>query len=116
MQQRNWGPVGLTVAMAVLWLAAGLLIDGTTFHLGPVLVAGAAPTMAERGRLGAALAGLGLAAATGSILAAAGHLDGPSLLPWGGAGMETAVGAVVGGLGGAALGRLRTRRLEAASS
>ncbi|MFH1330817.1 MAG: hypothetical protein ABIJ48_09245 [Actinomycetota bacterium] len=90
----------VTAGFAAVWLVAAWLVDDTTFHLGPVLVAGAAPFLATRRRLNAWAFGLGAAVLVGVVLLAAGRLDGPSLLPWGGALLETVVGAVAGGLAG----------------
>jgi hypothetical protein len=81
-------------------VAAG---ETTTFHLAPVIVAGAA-SVSWNGRrsIGAAI-GFGLATAAALGLAAFGLLGGPSILPIGGALLESVTGAAAGGLAGALL-------------
>lgn len=98
--------LGITLGFAALWLAAALAADGATFHLGPVIVAGAAPAVATRNRPGAVAAGLAGALVVGLVLYATGNLDGPSLLPWGDAALESAVGAAVGAIVGVGAGYL----------
>ena len=97
--------------LATLWIAVAWLRPETTFHLAPLLVAGLLPyayvRLAARragARLTAALAATatGAALAASAVLAAAEKLEGPSLLPTGGAALE----AVVFSLAGGALGLL----------
>jgi hypothetical protein len=76
---------------AGLWVAVAGLRPDTTFHLAPLIVA-AWPALPERELAGAirmSLLGLFLAAATTMMMFRLGWLDGPSLLPWGGAGLDT---------------------------
>jgi hypothetical protein len=83
---------------AGLWVAVAGLRPDTTFHLAPLIVA-AWPALPERELAGAirmSLLGLFLAAATTMMMFRLGWLDGPSLLPWGGAGLES---ILVGGAG-----------------
>ncbi len=82
-------------ALGALWLAVGLIAEGTTFHIAPVIVAGAAPMTAWDSPGAAAVA-----FAVGLLLLVAGRLDGPSLLPWGDASLESALGTVFGAAAG----------------
>jgi len=84
-------------AFALVWLVASFAVDGTTFHLAPVIVVGAAAYTARKPVSGL-LVGLAATLVVGLTLEAAGRLDGPSLLPWGDATLETAafsIGAVL---------------------
>ena len=95
MTRHGW----LTAAgFALIWIVASVISAGTTFHLAPVIVAGSAPVVApeRRGREAIVATGLALVVVVG--LLAAGRLDGPSLLPWGDADLESALGAVAGGV------------------
>ena len=101
--------IRISLGFALLWAVLAAVRPGTTFHLAPLLVAGAVPWM-QRVWAGApppnvfrpAAVGLGLAAGTSIVLAMVGWLDGPSLLPFGGALEESLVGALVGSLLGLA--------------
>lgn len=105
------------LGLAVLWVVLALASPTTTYHLAPLLVAGT-PTVADslegegpKVRL-VSLAALGLIlalAATG-ILAILGSLEGPSLLPIGGAALESAVFALVGSLAGIFVAAVTNRR------
>ena len=88
---------------AALWLIISAVIDGTTFHLAPVIVVAVAPAVATGGRVRATLAGLAVAALAAVILLISGRLDGPSLLPWGDAGLETVVAMAFGAVAGLAV-------------
>lgn len=101
------------VGLAVLWVALATWRPTTTFHLAPLLVAGVIPVGAtslksNRSVALMAAAGIVLALVTTAALAFAGRLDGPSLLPSGGAALESAVGALAGG----ALGWLATQFIK----
>lgn len=96
--------VPLAASLGLVWLAGAFMVGGTTFHLAPLLVAGSA-AMTGRRSPQAALVGTGLALLLGVILEMAGRLDGPSLLPWGDATLETNLGALAGGIGGLLLTR-----------
>ena len=100
------------LGLGLLWLVLGLATDGTTYHLGPLLVA-AVPALiyaleSSAVTIGRALSLVGgavvLALAISASLSAAGRLAGPSLLPVGGAALEAVVFALLGGLAGAAVG------------
>jgi len=110
--------VAISIGLAVLWVVVALLRDGTTFHLAPMLVAAVLPIVVasdneegvETSRLAlAALAGLAIALLGTLFLAVAGEMTGPSLLPSGGAVAESVIFAIVGAIGGFAIGRLRRR-------
>lgn len=103
--------------LGLLWLVLGIATGGTTYHLGPLLVAGvpaliyglesSAPTI---GRVLSLVAGgLVLALSITVALAAAGKLGGPSLLPFGGAATEAVLFAFLGGTGGALIGIWKQR-------
>ena len=99
--------IRISLGFALLWAVLAAVRPGTTFHLAPLLVAGLVP-LVYRVQGGASritagrLAGVGvaLAAVVSVLLGAAGFLDGPSLLPFGGAFVESLAGAAVGGLVG----------------
>jgi hypothetical protein len=93
---------------ALVWVAAALLMPTTTYHLAPVIVAmTTALRSPARARVVSAVSGVALAAATAVALSVSGNLGGPSLLPAGGALLESIVGALVGGIAGTLLaGRL----------
>jgi hypothetical protein len=96
-----------TAGFAVLWIVAAGITRDVTYHLAPVIVA-AAPVISYRQQpLGSAVLGFGLATAIALGLAALGYLTGPSLLPFGGALLESVVGALIGAtLGGLLAGRV----------
>ena len=108
--------IRISLGFALLWAVLAAIRPGTTFHLAPLLVAGAVPWV-HRVQAGApplnvlrpAAVGLGLAAGTSILLAMAGWLDGPSLLPFGGALEESLVGALVGSLAGLAIAAMPRR-------
>ena len=109
----------LTLGLAVLWVGVALLRSGTTFHLAPLLVAAAFPVAVSYdveepislgGLVLAALLGLGIALVGSLILAAAGVMTGPSLLPFGGATTEAVLFALVGAIGGFVIALLRNGR------
>lgn len=100
MTKRRWLPA---LAFAVLWTVVAIFNENVTYHLAPVIVA-AAPALPSRRRRGWwSLAGLGLATGVTLGLCTLGHLSGPSLLPVGGALLESVVGAVAGSAIGFAL-------------
>lgn len=104
MATRRWLPAA---GFAVLWIAAASFTPDVTYHLAPVIVAAAPAVMSppdERALW--SLLGFGLASATAIGLSTAGLLAGPSLLPVGGALLESIAGAVVGaGFGALLAGR-----------
>lgn len=106
----------ISTGLAVLWVVVALLRDGTTFHLAPMLVAAVLPIVVaydneegvETSRLAlATLAGLAIALLGTLVLAIAGELTGPSLLPFGGALTESVIFAAVGAVAGFVIGLLR---------
>jgi hypothetical protein len=100
---------------AALWVAVAGLRPDTTFHLAPLIVA-AWPALTERELAGAvrmSLLGLFLTLATTTMLFSLGWLDGPSLLPCGGAISESILAGGAGALLGivpAVLAELRATR------
>ncbi|MDH3306695.1 MAG: hypothetical protein OEO77_04145 [Acidimicrobiia bacterium] len=81
-----------TTALAALWVTLTIFRPTTTFHLAPLLV-GVAPVLSGDRRPARAMEGPIIAVATAAILAVSGRLDGPSLLPVGGALLEAVVAA-----------------------
>lgn len=106
----------LMVGMAVLWFGLAVIRDATTLHLGPVVVAGGAAVMAgleevpRRNVLALAALGTVLALAVTALLSAVGMMDGPSLLPFGGAALESVLFAIAAGLVGGVVGAFATTR------
>lgn len=109
-QSRSGTALIATAALVLVWVAAAGVRSGTTFHLAPVLVAGAYPALRWPAMIsaGARMAAIGvgsllaLAATTGLHLA--GLLDGPVLVGATGFGESVLVIGVTAGLGlGAAL-------------
>jgi hypothetical protein len=105
----------LSAILAVVWSVAAALRPSSTFHLAPILVTlgGAVLTASvERGRPGWVIivaTGGALSIATTGVLAAAGWLVGPSLLPFGGPAAEAiifTVGTAVVGSAAGLTGRL----------
>jgi hypothetical protein len=96
----------LEAALATLWVVMAIVREGVTFHLAPLIVV-AAPTLAARTDqevkpgVTRRLALVGLAGALGVtlLLTVLGRLEGPSLLPFGGAATEAVVFSAVGAVG-----------------
>lgn len=85
---------------AALWTLVAAISNGTTFHLAPVIVAGV-PAISWAGhRLTGLLIGISGPTAVALGLSIAGLLNGPSLLPFGGALFESIVGAALGAVAG----------------
>ena len=119
MEQRRKIPFGianLSGLLAALWVLLAWLNPDVTYHLAPILVAGAFP-VGHRLRVGQPLTPvqgvatfigslINLGVATG-ILTWAGKLEGPSLLPTGGAVLESVVFGVGAGAVAAFLVTLR---------
>jgi hypothetical protein len=109
-------PLLIGAGLAALWLALGLASNGTTYHLAPLLVAAIPATLAALDGPGLAasrligLVGVGAigALAVTALLSATGNLDGPSLLPFGGAALESVVFAGLGALAALAVGFFRS--------
>ena len=87
------------------WIVASAITPDVTYHLAPVIVA-AAP-LSARDRLSASwpLFSFAFSTAVALLLASLGLLQGPSLLPVGGALFESVVGALAGAAIGAVLAR-----------
>lgn len=104
--------------LAVIWLSAATIRPETTYHLAPLLVAGAVPLLsmpgasapASRAVAAAALGGAGLALGSTGVLAGLGNLEGPSLLPFGGAAAESILFSLVGSIAGFGGAVMRLRR------
>lgn len=109
----SWrGAAGWTVATAALWVGLAVWRPGTTWHLGPVLVAAAAPWSVGQGvraggrRAVAGAAGVGFLAGSvvTAVLAGTGRLRGPVLLgslrPWAEALVMAAMAAVLAAIPG----------------
>lgn len=96
--------------LAAVWAVAAAVQPTSTYHLAPILIAGAVPVLgrrlgAPRSRLVLAAAGGALIATIGAaLLAGFGLLQGPTLLPYGGAFAEALTFTVAGALGGLAIG------------
>lgn len=111
--------VGYAAGLAALWLILAVISPGTTYHLAPLLVAATPPVAevtknpgesASPGR--ATAVGGGLALLVALLLWIAGALEGPSLLPLGGAVLESVVFAVAGAIGGWLAALIITRRVD----
>jgi len=93
----------LALFLAALWAVLAIVRSGVTYHLAPLLVA-AVPALGARAETAAGrvvpqrLAAVGLAGALGVtlLLSALGRLDGPSLLPFGGAATEAVLFSALG--------------------
>lgn len=100
---------------AGIWIVAAGIRPGSTFHLAPLIVA-AWPASGEQDlhrAISMSLFGAVLAMSTTAMLFSLGWLDGPSPLPWGGAGLESLLAGAAGALIGvvpAALAQLKVRR------
>lgn len=111
-----WRAVLYGVALAAAW-AVPAFITGNVYHPAPLLVGAVVPLgvaltpdpPSPRLRLVGAVAGALLALATTALLAATGHLEGPSLLPAGGALAEGVAFSLAGALIGLVLGLARRR-------
>ena len=100
MHTRRWIP---TVAFTLLWVTAASISPETTYHLAPLIVAATPAVTGRSHRFASAVAGTVFATGVATYLAATGRLAGPSLLPFGGALVESMLGAIVGGATGLAL-------------
>ncbi|MFQ5554364.1 MAG: hypothetical protein ACE5GC_03195 [Acidimicrobiia bacterium] len=108
--------VSISIGLAVLWVVVALLRSGTTFHLAPLLVAGALPVVVAfdlEDRISAqhlvlpTVIGLAGALAATALLTLVDEMQGPSLLPFGGAVTEAVLFSVAGAVGGLVIGALR---------
>ena len=102
--------------LAAVWVMLAWLHD-TDYHFAPLLVAALVPLgVALAGepppfsrRLAGAAVGAVLTLAATAALALSGHLDGPSLLPAGGAAAEAVAFSLAGAVIGLVLGMARRR-------
>ena len=100
--------LGYAAGLALIWVIAANVRPSTTFHLGPLLVAGTLPVVLGsdkaplhfRRLVGGAAGGAGLALLITLVLTIADRLQGPSLLPTGGAVAEAVVFSFAGAFGG----------------
>lgn len=108
---------GYAVGLGAVWAVAAALRPETTYHLAPLLVAATLPfvlvaeqpSLGLRGTLAGAAGGTAVAFIATAALGFADLLRGPSLLPFGGAVVESVIFSVVGGVLGlvaAWIGRL----------
>ncbi|MCP3997384.1 MAG: hypothetical protein GY722_20355 [bacterium] len=96
---------GTALFLAAVWAIAAAIQPTSTYHLAPILVAGALPTLIgtqDKVVLASATAmGLALAVVVSLALAGLDWLRGPSLLPYGGALAEAITFSGIGAVGGA---------------
>lgn len=109
MQPRAFLPAA---GLSLVWIILAALTPGTTFHLAPAIVAAAPSIRALSARPSHAMAGMLLAMAISVGLAFSGRLEGPTLLPAGGALAESILMAVAGGLAGWVLAGRLTRTVS----
>jgi hypothetical protein len=102
--------LGYASSLGAIWVVSAGLRPSTTYHLAPILIAAIFPIAliaAERRPdlrvvMGSSAAGAGVALMMTAVLTIADWLQGPSLLPYGGAVAESVTFA----LGGGAVGML----------
>ena len=106
LEERLRSGLGLAAILSAVWIIAAALRPTATYHLAPILIAGAVPVAAGGTGLTrstivrATLAGAGVAMVAALTLAALDLLRGPTLLPYGGALAEAATFAVLGSASG----------------
>lgn len=85
--------IGVTLAIALVWITYALVRDDTTVHLGPLVVPFVPVATAHGAPRIVALTGFAtaLAAVVVVVLAATGNLDGPALGPFADATAESLV-------------------------
>lgn len=122
MQTLTVRALALSSGLAVLWAVLASVQPTTTFHLAPALIPLAVTfvmaerTPAPRTLIGHILAAGLLAVAVSIALDMAGRLQGPSLLPMGGALMESVVAAGAGVVIALGWTRDRPRRSQTSST
>jgi hypothetical protein len=103
----------ISIGLAVLWIFVAFVRSGLTFHLAPILVAATFPVVyafdsddpiSARDLVPPTVAGLAISLLATLILAVAGEMTGPSLLPFGGAATEAVVFSLAGAIGGFGIG------------
>lgn len=102
--------LGASAGLALVWVVAAALRPGSTFHLAPILVTlvgtfvvGSAGR-ATRDWNAAVVGGAAISLLVTGVLAAAGWLAGPSLLPFGGPAVEAIVFTLGAGAAGVVAG------------
>ncbi len=109
----------MSLGLAALWVGLAFLRSGSTFHLAPILVAGAFPVVlaldaqdqiSTRHLALAAMAGLAASLGATLLLTVADEMTGVSLLPFGGAVTEAVIFSLAGAIGGFAIGALLRNR------
>jgi hypothetical protein len=109
--------VGYGLTFVAVWIVLALLRPTVTYHLAPLIVAASVPwvfvaehreSATVRDRMAATALGGVLSVGATALLAAIARLEGPSLLPSGGAAAESLVMSIAGVAIG--LGALRWRR------
>ncbi len=102
--------IGWAAGLGALWIVVAIVRPGTTFHLAPLLVGGAAPLLAALDRaprpqvVTLAVMSGALSLAITAALAALGAMNGPPLEPFPSPVVEALVLSVAGAVGGAAVG------------
>jgi hypothetical protein len=106
-----------TIGFAVLWFGLAAIKPTTTYHLAPIIMplvpAGVllSSPISRRSATALPLVAGGLSLATTALMSSFGYLAGPSLLPSGGAALESVVFTVVASALGLGLGWRTTREL-----
>ncbi len=105
------------LGLTALWVLLALISSTTTYHLAPLIVAGVPVIVDSSEQAGStarlvllATLGVFLALAVTAVLSVSGSLDGPSLLPIGGAALESVLFAIAGSLFGLVAAVLIGRR------
>ncbi len=94
--------LGIALLLSAVWLVAAAFRPTATFHLAPILIAGAVPilgrgaTVPRQTIIVATLIGAAVATLAAVILTAFDLLRGPTLLPYGGAFAEAISFALLG--------------------
>jgi uncharacterized membrane protein YfcA len=95
--------LGYSLGLVLLWVILAVSRPTITFHLAPVFVAVSFPGVyrwqggeSRRVAWWLVLVGAAVGLISTALLAGGGYLDGPSLLPVGGAALESLVGVTVG--------------------
>ena len=110
--------LGFSLFLGAIWVVAAGVRPATTYHLAPLLVAATLPfTLASdesdldvKGLVTGAVAGTVLALLLTAVLTITDWLQGPSLLPIGGAVAESITFALFGGVAGLFIALFRRTR------
>ena len=113
LQPRHTRALGLAAFLAAVWAIGAAIQPAATYHLAPILVAGAVPTLIgaqDKATLaGAMAAGIGIASAVALALAGLDWLRGPTLLPYGGALAEAITFSAAGSVGAAVMATMTSQ-------